>query len=221
MTLNSTHNKELYVGSAGLVYPYTFKIWKAADLQVIRSDVAGIETVLTLDVDYTVDGVGDPNGGNVTLIGAQAVDPPSTGEKLGILRVLSITQEVDWVENDPSPSDVLEGSIDRLTAIAQQHEEEISRCMKIGITAGFEDVDPTQLAADAAAAIAAADRAETAAASAEADAASLNIPSPTVSDAGKVVAVNPAGAFTLQQVSSSGSDLYLFNNVPALGGNWR
>lgn len=88
MTITSTTNRNEYPG-AGSVGPfaYTFRVFAATDLRVIRRSSAGVETVLTNVTHYTVAGVGDATG-TVTLVTALAV-----GETLVIRRVLPIKQE--------------------------------------------------------------------------------------------------------------------------------
>ncbi|MCM8784565.1 MAG: hypothetical protein NC818_07390 [Candidatus Omnitrophica bacterium] len=124
MTVSNQTSKVVYDGDGSTtVFPYTFKIFQEEDLEVISQDTStGNETTLTLGADYTVSGAGNEGGGNVTLATALA-----TGKKLIIRRNLALTQENDYVENDPFPAESHEKALDRLTFISQQLKEKIDR----------------------------------------------------------------------------------------------
>lgn len=221
MTIATQINKALYAGDGvQTVFPYTFKIFSASDMVVIRRAVDGTETNLTLTTHFTVSGVGSDAGGNVTLVGTQAASPPAVGEKLLVKRVVPLTQNTDWVDNDPFPAAVIENAMDRAVCIAQQQQEVLDRCLKAGETSSLSGtIDPDQIAANAAASKTNADAAAAGAAQAAASAASVNPGIP-----GGVATLDGTGnvpAAQLKNASSAGSDLYLLNNVTALGGNWR
>lgn len=48
-------------------FTYNFKITSKVDLKVVTTDLEGVDTTLTLGIDYTVSGVGDAEGGSITL----------------------------------------------------------------------------------------------------------------------------------------------------------
>src|SRR6056297_2504600 len=75
-----------------------FKVAAEADVQVVLTDVDGVETVLTLTTDYIVTPSASdyPSAGSVTL-----VTPPAVGEKLTITRDTAVNQLVD-LENRKS-----------------------------------------------------------------------------------------------------------------------
>jgi hypothetical protein len=128
MTVSSTTNKVVYAGDGvASVFDFTFKVFEAADLTVTRYTIAdGTEVVLTLTTDYTVD-VGN---GQVTLVaGALAAT-----YKLIIQRVLPLTQEADYVENDPFPAETHEEVADRAVMITQQLKEAVDRSLKVDAT---------------------------------------------------------------------------------------
>ncbi len=134
MSLSSVTSKVIYVGDgATLIFPYTFKVFAEGDLTVSDYNVAtGSSTVLTLNTDYLVDGVGIDAGGNVTLSGSYTSLP--TGSKLVIQREMDLTQEVDYVENDPFPAQTLENALDKITMITQQLQEQCDRAVKSDIS---------------------------------------------------------------------------------------
>jgi len=70
MAISSETFKIIYAGDdTSTVFPYTFKIFDDDEIEVIKYTIAtGVETVLTKTTHYTVDGVGEDAGGNVTLL---------------------------------------------------------------------------------------------------------------------------------------------------------
>ena len=123
MTVSSTTNKVSYSGNGVTVtFPYTFKIFADGDLTVTLRSSAGVETTKALTTHFTVTGAGDEAGGNVVMLTA-----PATGETLVIKRELDLTQETDYVDNDPFPAESHEEALDRLTMIEQQQQEIIDR----------------------------------------------------------------------------------------------
>ena len=142
MAITSTTNKVTYTGNAvASVFPYAFKIFANTEIEVdkILISTQEVET-LTLTTDYTVSGVGESTGGNVTLTAGAL----SALYKLTIKRVLPLTQLVDFIENDSAPAETFEQAYDRDTMIAQQLQETVDRCFKLkvystGITVSIPD----------------------------------------------------------------------------------
>ena len=96
MTISSTTRKAgpfTGTGSTG-PYSFTFKVFQASDLLVVKLDVAtNVETTLTLTTDYTVSLNADQNsnpGGSVTLVSALAV-----GKKMVISSQVPYLQQTD------------------------------------------------------------------------------------------------------------------------------
>jgi hypothetical protein len=130
MTVSSSTNRVSYAGNGSTtVFPYTYKIFDQDDLTVILRAANGTETVQTITSQYTVSGVGNAGGGNVTMLTA-----PASGTTLVILREQDLVQELDIVPNDPFPADSLEGALDKLTFMVQQHEETLGRSLKVSRT---------------------------------------------------------------------------------------
>ena len=132
MTVSTTTNRASYSGN-GITdaFAYGFKIFADADLTVIIRSSAGVETTKTLTTHYTVSGAGTDSGGNVTFTTGNI---PASGETVVILRKLTLTQGTDYVANDPFPAESHEDALDRLTMIAQQHDEAIGRALKVSQT---------------------------------------------------------------------------------------
>jgi hypothetical protein len=114
------------------VFPYTFKIFAAADLLVTKIDLAGAETTLVINTDYTVDGVLAESGGNVTLTTALAGDGTDTGSnRLVIRRVLDETQTLDLRRTGLISADALERALDRAVMLIQQIQDENARSLRL------------------------------------------------------------------------------------------
>ena len=130
MTISTTTNKVSYSGNGSTTtFAYTFKIFADGDLNVFIRTAAGTETLQTLTTDYTVTNAGNNSGGNVVFGTA-----PAATETVVIQRVLDLTQETDYVANDPFPAESHEEALDRLTMVTQQIQEELDRSIKASVT---------------------------------------------------------------------------------------
>ena len=144
MTVSTDLIKVSYSGDdSTTVFAYTFKVFDEDDLVVIIRDANGAETTKTITTDYTVSGVGNANGGNVTMLTA-----PASTETLLILREQPITQGLDLVPNDPFPADSIEEALDKLVFMMQQQAEELDRCIKLSKTNTMTSTEFTVSAAD-------------------------------------------------------------------------
>ncbi|MBR8460784.1 hypothetical protein KDW07_26955 [Burkholderia dolosa] len=82
---------------------------------VDKIDANGVVTPLVFGTDYSVSGAGAANGGTVvTNI------PYAFGSTLHIYRMVPVTQETEYQQNDPFPAKTTEKALDKLTMIAQQ-----------------------------------------------------------------------------------------------------
>jgi microcystin-dependent protein len=137
MTVTSTTARDDFVGNgATSVYSYNFRILANTDLLVTVADTSNVETTLTLTTDYTVSGVGDDSGGNVTLVSAGQAWLDTDGDlltdyALTIRRVRPVTQTTDIRTQGPYRPDVVEDSLDHGIMVAQQRQDEVDRCLKL------------------------------------------------------------------------------------------
>ena len=130
MTVSSSTNRASYSGNGALTtFAYAFKVFDQDELTVILRSSDGTETVQTITTNYTVTGVGAAGGGNVVFGTA-----PASGVTIVILRELDLDQGLDLVPNDPFPAQSLEDSLDKLTFMVQQHNEELGRTIKASRT---------------------------------------------------------------------------------------
>lgn len=95
------------------VFTVPFRILEAAHL-LVTTTFNGVITIETLDSDYTVSNVGQAQ---TTVTFDEA---PPTGTTITFRRNVPVTQETDYVPNDPFPAQSHEDALDKLTMIAQQ-----------------------------------------------------------------------------------------------------
>lgn len=123
--------------------PWTVPFYFLADaeLAVTYTNASGNDTLLTLDVDYTVAGAGDEDGGTITTTQAYAA-----GGKLVILRDVEFVQPIEYTDGDGFPAKTHERGLDRLTMLAQQLREVSNRTLRFAPS----DSNPPQLPSAAA-----------------------------------------------------------------------
>lgn len=134
-----------YAGNdAQTVFPFAFKVFAAADLEVRRAEGA-VETVLTISTDYTVSLNADQDsapGGSITTTAAL-----ETGQTLAITSNVAALQPVTVTNGGGFFPSVFNGVFDRLTILVQQLAERMSRSVTIPITAlGVTDLQIPVLA---------------------------------------------------------------------------
>lgn len=93
-----------------------------------------IETELKYGTDYSVELNKDKKGGVVTV-----VDPKNDAWTIIVYRQYAETQGSDYKDYDSFPAETLESNVDKLTMVAQQHKEQIRRCVKVSM---LSDTDP-------------------------------------------------------------------------------
>lgn len=108
------------------VFPYTFKIVSAADIEV---SVDGV--VKTLSVDYTLSGVGSDAGGNVTMTVA-----PANLASVVRRRNMALVRSTDYQDQGELPAATLDSDIDATVLMIQQVDEQIGRALTLpaGVT---------------------------------------------------------------------------------------
>lgn len=167
--------------------PFSFKVFSEADVLVVRADLSGVETTLTLTTHYTVSLNADQDsnpGGTVNLVTAA-----ESGHLTTITSQVANLQPVVLTNAGGFYPSVINSALDRLTILTQQLAEKVGRAVKVNISssASPDDLigDLQSAAADAeSAAVAASASAELAATSAG------SIPSMT-GGADTVLVINP------------------------------
>jgi hypothetical protein len=134
MTIQSqTRKTAVFAGnSITTTFAFTFKVFDADEVYVVKANSAGVETVLTLTTDYTVSLNADQNsnpGGSITLVSALP-----TGETMIISSTVEYLQTVDLTNQGGFYPSVINTALDRLTILTQQLKEEVDRSAKLSIT---------------------------------------------------------------------------------------
>ena len=121
--------------TSGTALPFTFKVFAASDLQVVRlNTTTGVETTLTLTTDYTVTLNGNQNtnpGGTVNLVVAASATSTVT-----ITSAIANLQPTDLTNQGGFYPDVITDSLDRATIQIQQMAEDVGRSLKGPISDG-------------------------------------------------------------------------------------
>lgn len=131
MTIPSDNNRNDEIGNGATdTYNYTFKITSESDIKVSQRDTDDVETVLTLNVDYTVTGVGALNGGSIVLTAGNL----TTAYHLTIRRDSALTQLTDVRNQGDFFPEVHEDTFDHLAAVSLTQQSVIDRCVKVSET---------------------------------------------------------------------------------------
>jgi len=155
MSLSSALARNDYVGDgATSVFTYSFKIFDDDDLVVTVKDLLGVETTLVKTTDYTVSGVAEAGGGNVTLVDAGQAFIDAEGDLvinfvLTIRRVVTLSQTTDIRNQGAFLPEIHEDKFDFLTMIDQQQQDEIDGSIRLPVTiapAAFDTRLPATLA---------------------------------------------------------------------------
>ncbi|WP_242449020.1 hypothetical protein [Burkholderia metallica] len=107
-------------------FPIPFYFLRAADITAELIDATDNLTVLVLGTDFTITGAGNPSGG--ALIAGQ---PFAAGYKLHVYRVVPVTQESQYQQNDPFPAKTTEKALDKLTMLVQQQKQTTDRALVV------------------------------------------------------------------------------------------
>ena len=103
------------------VFPYGFKIISEADIEVTVDGVAK-----TLNVDYTVSGVGNEAGGNVTMTAA-----PANLASVVRRRNMALVRTTDYQDQGEMPAATLDNDFDSAVLMIQQVDEQIGRAVTV------------------------------------------------------------------------------------------
>jgi len=132
MTYVDDPQRDEYTATSGqTVFAYTYRILDQAHLKVYNEGV-----LQTLTTHYTVSGVGDHGGGNVTFVSGVTLS-----NTVIILRDTTNDQNVDYTVGGAFPAESNEQALDKLTMECQDLGEEVGRSIKLPVTSTLEDVD--------------------------------------------------------------------------------
>lgn len=144
MTVSSQTNKIRIVGNGVAdAFPLPFRFFANSEISALFVERAtGVTTPAAIGTDYTLTGAGDPEvNGSATGVLTTTV-PLAATRDLIILRTLPTTQQTDIVNQGEFFASTHEDVFDRLTMIAQQQQEELSRAVKASVS---DTITPDQL----------------------------------------------------------------------------
>lgn len=146
MALSTTNRRKDYLGNGvSLAFTYDFRIFAEADLAV---SVNGV--LQTLTTDYTVSGVNDPAGGQVTFVVAPPAPADGITPNVLLLSAIPPTQGIDLLATGPFPAETVEQiGLDRLAALVQQLLETLRRTPSLAATSQTRDLVIPELAGQA------------------------------------------------------------------------
>ena len=142
MTVSNLDSKVSYDCDGSCTeFPFSFKIFDAGDLRVVLTDPDGNQSDLSISSDYSVAAAGGDFalGGEVTTATAYA-----TNNTITLIREIEASQNTQYADTVSFPARMHEDSLDRLTILAQQLQEQLSRALKFNLLdSGTEQTLPT------------------------------------------------------------------------------
>ena len=129
MTVSATNiTSGPYLGTGLLdTYSYDFPITTKGEIRVFETNDSEVVTELTVDINFTVSGVGEAAGGNVTRVAGVL---PSSYTWF-ILSDLAETQDTEFESQGGFLPAVHEAAFDRLTQIVQQLQRQMDLSFKL------------------------------------------------------------------------------------------
>jgi hypothetical protein len=131
LTITNTILRNDYVANgSSTVFSFTFIVLSETagyTIQVITTDLIGVETIKTQGVDYTVQ-LNDNGLGTITFLTA-----PILNHKITLLSNVPNTQETDYIKagTDKFPAESHEKALDKLTLISKQFLEKFNRIVSL------------------------------------------------------------------------------------------
>lgn len=109
-----------------VVFPFGFRVVRDTHVRVILSRSVTDEVDLVLGADYSVSGVGNTEGGFITVN-----VPPASGHTISILRNIPFIQDTDLENQGPYFAETIEDALDLAVMRDQQLKEEVDRAVKV------------------------------------------------------------------------------------------
>ncbi len=126
-----------YTGNdSTVVFAYDFRILAQTELIVTKTTIStGTVATLVLTTDYTVSGVGDAGGGDVTTVAT-----PTTDEKIFIYRSSPLVQATDFLNQGAFFPEIHEDQFDKIINIIQELNDQLGRQPALDIDSTFSDL---------------------------------------------------------------------------------
>ncbi|MFO0253371.1 MAG: hypothetical protein ACK52V_04575 [Betaproteobacteria bacterium] len=165
------------------VFAYGFRVFVAADLQVLINGVAQAS-------GFTVSGVNAPSGGNVTFTTA-----PASGAAITLIRSMAYSRSTDYQAGGDLLETTLDADQDAPVMMIQQLAETAARTVRVAVSSSLTNVELAAPVADGLIGW-----------NGTANGLEVKYPTsfptlaPGVSDAGRIVQVSSTGSLVLSQV---------------------
>lgn len=126
-----TNRVQYVISSLTQVLPVPFLFFSKEDLEVISTHpVTYADSLMTLDVDYSVTGEENPSGGTVVLIAGPI------GHTVTILRKVGLTSGADLGFAMSFPSGTINEKVDKIWMAIQRMNTELVRSIRIPVSNG-------------------------------------------------------------------------------------
>jgi len=123
--INDTTPRSQYTATSGqTVFSIPFEFFSNSDIAVYQNAV-----LKTITTHYTLTGAGVTGGGSLTLVTGATV-----GDVITIVRDIPVKRVTDFPTSGPFNIDALNTDLDRLTAMIQERENQISRVVSLAQT---------------------------------------------------------------------------------------
>lgn len=128
-----------FTGTGALVsYPFTFKVFEKADLEVTIATPGGVETVLVLDSDVlvtlNVDQDASPGGSVQYAVGGMATALPAGHTLVITSGGLTYEQTADLPQGGNFSPVVVENALDRQMMLLQNLRDDVERVLQLSVT---------------------------------------------------------------------------------------
>ena len=132
MTVTTSAARVVHNGNGTTIeFAVPFRFLENSHVAVFLRDASGGQTRWAENTQYTLAGADEATGGTLTVLTAPTDYTPASGETLVAVRAVPITQETDYVENDPFPAESHERALDKLTMVNQEQTERLDRTFTI------------------------------------------------------------------------------------------
>ena len=116
--------------AAQTVYAFDFLATDAEQMVAVFEDIStGIKTDLVSGVDFTVSGINQANGGDITLTSIVS----EVGDIVTIYRSIPIRRLFDYAQSGDFRADVINGELDLITMMIQEVRRDVDRSVKTPI----------------------------------------------------------------------------------------
>lgn len=125
MTLNANDVRDEYTAtSSQTIFNYTFKIYDSTDLDVYVTPAGQECSASDLTTAYTVSGVGDEDGGSITL-----TTPATLNDLVTIVSSIPTSRTTDYQNNGDFRPDTVNDDFDRTVSLVKQAVDQSNRAL--------------------------------------------------------------------------------------------